>query len=55
VTWNVDKHWMTKFEYGKYSESDQFAATANTTSNAAGNRGRYHDTEKLWLTAMYTF
>jgi hypothetical protein len=55
VTWNVDKHWMTKFEYGKYSESDEFAATANTTSNAAGIRGRYHDTEKLWLTAMYTF
>lgn len=55
VTWNVDKHWMTKFEYGKYSESDEFAAIANTTSNAVGIRGRYHDTEKLWLTAMYTF
>lgn len=55
VTWNVDKNWMTKFEYGKFSEDDHFAATANTTSNAVGTRGRIRDTEKLWLTAMYTF
>lgn len=55
VTWNIDKNWMTKFEYGKFSEDDHFAATANTTSNAAGTRGRIRDTEKLWLTAMYTF
>ncbi len=55
VTWNVDKNWMTKLEYGKFSEDDHFAAAANTTSNAAGTRGRIRDTEKLWLTAMYTF
>ncbi|MDP8566938.1 alginate export family protein [Methylophilus aquaticus] len=55
VTWNVDKNWMTKLEYGKFNEGDQFAAAANTTGNAAGVRGRFHDTEKLWLTAMYTF
>jgi len=55
ATWNIDKNWMTKLEYGKFSEDDHFAATANTTSNAAGTRGRIRDTEKLWLTAMYTF
>ncbi len=55
VTWNIDKNWMTKFEYGKFSEDDHFAAAANTTANAAGTRGRIRDTEKLWLTAMYTF
>jgi hypothetical protein len=55
ATWNIDKNWMTKLEYGKYSESDQYAAAANTTANAAGIRGRIHDTDKLWLTAMYTF
>lgn len=55
VTWNVDKNWMTKLEYGKFSEDDQFAAAANTISNVAGTRGRIRDTEKLWLTAMYTF
>jgi hypothetical protein len=55
VTWNVDKNWMTKLEYGKFSEDDHFAAAANTTSNVAGTRGRIRDTEKLWLTAMYTF
>lgn len=55
VTWNIDKNWMTKFEYGKFSEDDHFAAAANTTSNAVGTRGRIRDTEKLWLTAMYTF
>lgn len=55
VTWNMDKNWMTKIEYGKYSEDEQFAAAANTVTNAASNRGRIQDTEKLWLTAMYTF
>jgi hypothetical protein len=51
VTWNVDKNWMTKLEYGKYTEDDHYATGPNTTSNA----GRIRDTEKLWLTAMYTF
>ncbi len=55
VTWNVDKNWMTKFEYGKYSEDDQFAAAANTPTNAASDRGRIQDTEKVWLTAQYAF
>lgn len=55
ATWNVDKHWMAKVEYGKFTEDDHYAAAANTINNAAGIRGRIHDTEKLWLTGMYTF
>ena len=43
VTYNVNKNLMTKLEYGKYSEDDQYLATAS----------RIRDTEKLWLTAMY--
>lgn len=55
ATWNIDKNWMTKLEYGKYSEDDKYAATPNVANNVAGNRGRIRDTDKLWLTAMYTF
>lgn len=43
VTYNVNSNVMTKLEYGKFTESDQYKA------------GRVRDTEKLWLTAMYTF
>ena len=43
VTYNVNSNIMTKLEYGKFTESDQY------------NAGRIRDTEKLWLTAMYTF
>jgi len=45
VTYNVNSNIMTKLEYGKFTESDQYVATAS----------RIRDTEKLWLTAMYTF
>ncbi len=55
ATYNIDKNWMAKFEYGKFSEDDHYAAAANTANSVAGNRGRIRDTEKLWLTAMYTF
>ncbi len=55
VTYNVNKNFMTKLEYGKYTEDDHYAATPNVANNVAGNRGRIRDTEKLWLTAMYTF
>jgi len=41
---------MAKIEYGKYSESDQYQPTA-TVAQAS----RIRDTDKLWLTAMYTF
>ncbi|MES2500262.1 MAG: alginate export family protein [Pseudomonadota bacterium] len=53
--YNWNKNIMTKFEYGKFSEDDRYAAGANIANNVAGNRGRIRDTEKLWLTAMYTF
>ncbi len=55
ATYNWNKNIMTKFEYGKFSEDDNYAAVPNTANNVAGNRGRIRDTEKLWLTAMYTF
>ncbi len=55
ATWNIDKNWMSKLEYGKYSEDDHYAAGANTANTVTGNRGRIRATEKLWLTAMYTF
>ncbi len=55
ATWNIDKNWMTKLEYGKYSEDDHYAATPNVANSVAGNRGRILDTDKLWLTAMYSF
>lgn len=55
ATYNWTKNIMTKFEYGKYSEEDHYAAGANVANNVAGNRNRIRDTEKLWLTAMYTF
>lgn len=55
VTYNVNKHVMTKLEYGKFTEDDHYAATPGVANNVAGNRGRIRDTEKLWLTAMYTF
>ncbi len=55
ATYNWTKNIMTKFEYGKFSEDDAYAPAANTANNVAGNRNRIRDTEKLWLTAMYTF
>ncbi len=60
ATWNIDKNWMTKLEYGKFTEDDHYALlpTANPvglTNIANANRGRVRDTDKLWLTASYTF
>jgi Alginate export len=55
ATWNINKNWMTKFEYGQFSEDDKYAATPNVANTVAGNRGRIRDTDKLWLTAQYTF
>lgn len=46
VTYNVNSNIMTKLEYGKFTESDEYKITATS---------RIRDTEKLWLTAMYTF
>ena len=55
AAWNIDKNWLTKVEYGKFSEDDHYAATSNVANTVAGNRGRIRDTSKFWLTAMYTF
>ena len=55
ATYNWNKNIMTKFEYGQYNEDDNYAPVPNTPNNVAGNRNRIRDTEKLWLTAMYTF
>ena len=50
ATYNYNKNIMAKIEYGKYSESDQYQPTATVTQAS-----RIRDTDKLWLTAMYTF
>lgn len=61
TTYNYSKNIMAKLEYGRFSESDHYAllptATPanNATAIANANRGRVRDTDKLWLTAMYTF
>ncbi len=54
VTYNYSKNIMGKIEYGRFSESDHYALLP-AADTVAGNRGRIRDTEKLWLTAMYTF
>lgn len=54
VTYNVNKNVMTKLEYGKYTEDDHYTLLP-AGNTIAGNRGRIRNTEKLWLTAMYTF
>lgn len=55
ATYNYSKNIMTKLEYGKFTEDDNYAPTPNVADNVAGNRNRIRDTEKLWLTALYTF
>ena len=55
ATYNYSKNIMAKVEYGKFTEDDHYAPTPSVANNVAGNRNRIRDTEKLWLTAMYTF
>lgn len=43
ASYSYSKNLLTKVEYGQYSERDQYAA------------GRIKDTDKLWLTLLYTF
>lgn len=40
--------WMGKVEYGRFREDDELGATLTAAT-------RKRDTEKLWLTVMYTF
>jgi len=54
VTYNYSKNIMGKIEYGRFSEDDRYALLP-AADTVVGNRGRIRDTEKLWLTAMYTF
>lgn len=55
VTYTYNKNIMGKVEYGKFTEDDHYALLANVADTVGGNRGRVRDTEKLWLTVMYTF
>ncbi len=55
ATYNYSKNIMAKLEYGKFTEDDHYAPIANVANSVPGNRNRIRDTEKLWLTAMYTF
>lgn len=55
VTWTITKQWMTKFEYGQFREGDHYALIANVPNTTSGNAGRFRNTDKLWLTAMYSF
>ncbi len=43
ASYSYHKNLLAKVEYGQYSERDQYAA------------GRIKDTDKLWLTLLYTF
>lgn len=43
ASYQYNKQVATKLEYGRFSEQDQYAA------------GRIKDTEKVWLTASYSF
>lgn len=49
ATYTVSKNIMTKVEYGKFTEDDAYKASPTAKA------GNFRDTEKLWLTAMYTF
>lgn len=55
ATYNYSKNIMAKLEYGKFTEDDHYAPTPGVANSVAGNRNRIRDTDKLWLTAMYTF
>ena len=61
TTYNYSKNILARVEYGRFSEGDHYAllptATPanNATAIANANRSRIRDTDKLWLTAMYTF
>lgn len=49
VAYTYSKNISAKLEYGTYTEGDQSAVAT------IGTATRIRDTDKLWLTAMYTF
>lgn len=55
VTYNYSSNIMTKVEYGKFTEDDHYSLLGGAATDVNANRGRIRDTEKLWLTVMYTF
>jgi hypothetical protein len=54
VAYSYNKNIMTKLEYGRYTEGDQ-RSVASTGGVASATANRIRDTDKVWLTAMYTF
>jgi len=48
-----DKNWNGKLEYANYQADDCYVTAGACTANNA--KRSYRDTEKLWLTVMYTF
>jgi hypothetical protein len=54
VAYTYSKNISAKIEYGTYSEGD-LRSVASTGSAASATANRIRDTDKLWLTAMYTF
>jgi hypothetical protein len=51
VAYTINKNLTTKIEYANFIEGDHYALIPTTTNNA----GRFYDTEKIWLTALYSF
>jgi hypothetical protein len=54
VMYTYNKNISAKLEYGTYSEGD-LRSVASTGGAASATANRIRDTNKLWLTAMYTF
>lgn len=54
VAYSYDKHVSAKLEYGKFTEGDQ-RAVASTGGAVSATANRIRDTDKVWLTAMYSF
>lgn len=48
ATYVADKHWTGKLEYANFKEDNILGSTANATT-------RKRDTEKVWLTVIYSF
>lgn len=54
VAYSYNKNISAKMEYGRYTEGD-LRSVASTGGAASATANRIRDTDKLWLTAMYTF
>jgi hypothetical protein len=54
AAYTYDKNWLGKLEYANYQADDCYVTKGACTSANSKNRA-YRDTEKIWLTLMYTF